>query len=313
MKASFFQMLWFLWKLHIIENVCMCVLSRFSHVRLFGNIWTLACQASLSMGFSRQTYRSGFPCPPRGGLPNPAMEPMSFMYPALGRQHLFISATWEGPNLQSLCLKIKGFELNHHNSFQPTIKVCKFVYIWFLHWYQMNFLRVITSLYSGAKTFLQRACLKHFPVPFKKLGEQTLQSSLWNMFLFISETAHKLIFFVLTYVLKRHLDICVCVCGDFTGNLPLFWGFSGGSDSNEFACNAGDLQETQVRSLGQGDPLDKGTATHFSILAWRLPWTEEPCGLQFNGSQRIRYNWVANTFTPVIIHYTWLNTLHFLL
>ena len=87
------------------------------------------------------------------------------------------------------------------------------------------------------------------------------------MFLFISETAHKLIFFVLNYVLKRHLHICVCVCGDSQEIYPCFGGFPGGSDSNEFACNEGDLQETQVRSLGQEDPLDKGMATHFSILA----------------------------------------------
>ena len=44
-----------------------------------------------------------------------------------------------------------------------------------------------------------------------------------------------------------------------------------------------DLQETQVGSLGQEDPLEKGMATHSSILAWRIPWTEEPGGLQSMG------------------------------
>ena len=39
------------------------------------------------------------------------------------------------------------------------------------------------------------------------------------------------------------------------------------------------MQETQVQSLGEGDPLEKGMATHFSILAWRMSWTEEPGGL----------------------------------
>ena len=47
------------------------------------------------------------------------------------------------------------------------------------------------------------------------------------------------------------------------------------------------MQETQVRSLGQGELLEKGMATHFSILAWRIPWTEEPGGLQPTGLQRI--------------------------
>ena len=46
------------------------------------------------------------------------------------------------------------------------------------------------------------------------------------------------------------------------------------------------MQETQVQSLGQEDPLEKGTATHSSILAWRIPRTEEPGGLQSLGSQR---------------------------
>ena len=48
------------------------------------------------------------------------------------------------------------------------------------------------------------------------------------------------------------------------------------------------MQETQVPSLGQEDPLEKGMATHSSILAWRIPWTEEPGGLQSMVLQRIQ-------------------------
>ena len=48
------------------------------------------------------------------------------------------------------------------------------------------------------------------------------------------------------------------------------------------------MQETWVRSLGREDPLEEGMATHFSILARRIPWTEEPRGLQSMGSQRVR-------------------------
>ena len=48
--------------------------------------------------------------------------------------------------------------------------------------------------------------------------------------------------------------------------------------------------ETWVQSLGWEDPLQKGTATHSSILAWRIPWTEEPGGLQSMGSQRVGQN-----------------------
>ena len=50
------------------------------------------------------------------------------------------------------------------------------------------------------------------------------------------------------------------------------------------------VQETGVQSLGQEDPLEKGMATHSSILAWRIPWTEEPGGLQSMGSQRVRHD-----------------------
>ena len=55
------------------------------------------------------------------------------------------------------------------------------------------------------------------------------------------------------------------------------------------------IWETQFWSLGWEDPLEKGMATHSSILAWRIPWTEEPGGLQFMGSRRVIHNWVTNT------------------
>ena len=50
------------------------------------------------------------------------------------------------------------------------------------------------------------------------------------------------------------------------------------------------MRKTQVRSLGWEDPLEKEMATHSSILAWRIPWTEEPGGLQSVGSQRVRHD-----------------------
>ena len=53
------------------------------------------------------------------------------------------------------------------------------------------------------------------------------------------------------------------------------------------------MQETQVQSLSGEDPLEKGMAAHSSILAWRIPWTEKPGGLQSLGSQRIRYDSVT--------------------
>ena len=69
--------------------------SHFSHVRLFPSPWSVACQALLSMEFSRQEYRSGLPFPTPGDLPNSGIEPKSPASPALGRRFFTNSATWE--------------------------------------------------------------------------------------------------------------------------------------------------------------------------------------------------------------------------
>ena len=54
------------------------------------------------------------------------------------------------------------------------------------------------------------------------------------------------------------------------------------------------MRETRVRSLGQEDPLEKEMATHSSILAWKIPWTEETDGLQSMGSQRVQHDWATS-------------------
>ena len=59
------------------------------------------------------------------------------------------------------------------------------------------------------------------------------------------------------------------------------------------------MQEAQVWSLGLEDPLEKEMATHSSILAWRIPWTEEPGRLRSMGLQRVRHNWASKTFTSI--------------
>ena len=60
------------------------------------------------------------------------------------------------------------------------------------------------------------------------------------------------------------------------------------------ACNAGDPGSI----LGWEGPLEEGMATHSSILAWRIPWTEEPGGLQSTGSQRVRHDWTIKIYNP---------------
>ena len=80
------------------------VLSRLSHVRLFVTPWTVVCQALLSMGFSRQEYWSGLPCPALGDLPNPGIKPLSLTSPALAGGFFTTSATWEAPfSFFSIC------------------------------------------------------------------------------------------------------------------------------------------------------------------------------------------------------------------
>ena len=78
--------------------------------------------------------------------------------------------------------------------------------------------------------------------------------------------------------LRVHFPINRLSCGTVVKNLPA-------------------IQEMWVWSLGQEDLQEKGMATHSRILAWKIPGTEEPGGLQSLGSQRFRQDWAANTFT----------------
>ena len=79
------------------------------------------------------------------------------------------------------------------------------------------------------------------------------------------------------------------------------------------------MQETQVQSLGWKEHLKKGMATHSSILAWSIPWTEEPGRLQCMGSQRVWQNWATkhtykDTWTQTFVtqlKYSWIMTVHF--
>ena len=70
------------------------------------------------------------------------------------------------------------------------------------------------------------------------------------------------------FICKLHINFKVSLLAQMVKNLPA-------------------MQETWVQSLGQEDPLEKRMATRYSILAWRVPWTEEPGGLQSMGSQRV--------------------------
>ena len=75
------------------------MLNHFSHVWLFATLWTVACQAPLFTGFSRQEYWGELPLPPPGDLANPGIEPASLMSSELAGGFFTTSITWEAPLL----------------------------------------------------------------------------------------------------------------------------------------------------------------------------------------------------------------------
>ena len=77
----------------LINSTVLCV-SRFGYVQLFVTVFTVACQALLSMGSSRQEYWSGLPCPHPGNLPDPGIKPESLMSPALVGGFFMTSTSW---------------------------------------------------------------------------------------------------------------------------------------------------------------------------------------------------------------------------
>ena len=89
--------------------------------------------------------------------------------------------------------------------------------------------------------------------------------------------------------------MCICIYIHTHTHTHIIWGFHDGwAVKNPHAIR--ELQEMRVRSLGGEDPLEEGMATHSSILAWRIPWTEEHGGLQSIWLQRVGHDWNDSTF-----------------
>ena len=78
-----------------------------------------------------------------------------------------------------------------------------------------------------------------------------------------------------------------------------YFGYIWASLVTQMVKNLPAMRETWVQSLDQEDPLEKGMATHSSILAWRIPWTEEPGGLQSRVLQRVGHYRVKSTLRPI--------------
>jgi len=79
-------------------------------------------------------------------------------------------------------------------------------------------------------------------------------------------------------------------------------GFPGGAVGKVSACQCRRCKKWGVQSLGQGDPLEKGMATYCSILAWKIPWIEEPGGLQSMGSQKVGQDWAHTHTSDTLCH-----------
>ena len=95
--------------------------------------------------------------------------------------------------------------------------------------------------------------------------------------------------------------IAICISLSFYFLFFLNWGRVADAVT-QMVKNLPAMQETQGRSLGREDLLEKGRASHSSILAWRVPWTEEPGEIQsvYLGFQRVRHDWAANTFSFIV-------------
>ena len=89
------------------------MLSYFSHVLFFATLWTVVCQAPLSMGFSKQAHWSGLPCPPPGDLSDPGIEPATLTSPALAGGFVTTRVSWEA--LQRLYIISKFFLVASYN------------------------------------------------------------------------------------------------------------------------------------------------------------------------------------------------------
>ena len=85
--------------------------------------------------------------------------------------------------------------------------------------------------------------------------------------------------------------------------IKYYWGFLGGTSGKEPSCQCRSHRRHGFDPWVGNDPLEEGMAVHSSILAWRIPWTEEPGGQQSIGSQKVGHNWSDSAHTIIIINF----------
>ena len=101
-------------RVHTHTRARTCMLSHFSHVQLFATLWTIASQAPLSIGFSRQEYQSGLPWPFPGDLPDSGIEPMSLMSPALAGRVSTTAPPGKSPIEQDIVVYLAHLLTSHN-------------------------------------------------------------------------------------------------------------------------------------------------------------------------------------------------------
>ena len=157
-----------------------------------------------------------------------------------------------------------------------------------MHWYKSLVVLVVKDLHANAgdrrdaslipgwEDSLEESMATHFNILARRIPwtEQSMGSQSRTQLKWLSTLAFKWI--KINQLFIWH-PLCSFLVAQTVKNLPA-------------------MQETWIWSLGWENPLKKGVVTHSSILAWRIPWTEEPGRLQFMGSQRVRHDWATNTF-----------------
>ena len=239
-------------------------------------------------GFSRQEPCSGLPCPPPGDLPNPGSKPTTLTSPALARAFFTTSATSEAPNPVTHC-PVNNFIMNVLFT-QNKISLGRF-----------------SGKIINTKKWKERESFPLCPVHINsskythRVGGPLTQSNEGVHSMSINEILLQKSFSVEgswrvgSHSLRRPR-------GQGRETSEMLWERahrrpSGVSLVAQMVKRLSAVQETRVRSLGWEDPLQKEMAVHSSILAWKIPWTEEPGGLQSMGLPTVRYDWATSLFT----------------
>ena len=239
----------------------------FSHVQLCVTLWTVARQAPLSMGFSRQEYCSELPRPPQGDLPDPGTEPVSVVSPALAGGFFTMRNTFQiYPWLSLFCLYC----------FNDVLSSNDFQFVSLIHsaicndsWIQIcPHCSEHKECILGTSLVVQWLGLCAFTAEGQGStsgrGIKILQALWWSQ-----KKKKKNAFFILAYK-ALHVYLVLHPSTSFMTQFPGFprdTGFPNGSDSKESACNAGDAGDMGwIPGLGRSLGVGNGNSLQYSCL-----------------------------------------------